>query len=212
MKAIIKSLVLSLLIMTAAFAGGFDINTKGEQTFSFKDKVGRNQATFFSTTPLEDITGMSTDVWGTVSFDIEDVENTLKGEILISTASLKSGIDLRDEHISSADWLDAEKFPTISFKIKEVTGIEKIEDNKLKAKVLGEFTVHGVTMEVESEVTLVYLEENEMTKMRLPGDLLGVRAKININLSDYGIQHMVLDQKVSDEIKINVNIVGSNKM
>lgn len=198
--------------MTAAFAGGFDINTKGEQTFSFKDKVGRNQATFFSTTPLEDITGMSTDVWGTVSFDIEDVENTLKGEILISTASLKSGIDLRDEHISSADWLDAEKFPTISFKIKEVTGIEKIEDNKLKAKVLGEFTVHGVTMEVESEVTLVYLEENEMTKMRLPGDLLGVRAKININLSDYGIQHMVLDQKVSDEIEINVNIVGSNKM
>lgn len=212
MKAIIKSLVLSLLIMTAAFAGGFDINSKGEQTFSFKDKVGRNQATFFSTTPLEDITGMSTDVWGTVSFDIEDVENTLKGEILISTASLRSGIDLRDEHIRGADWLDAEKFPTISFKIKEVAGIEKIEDNKLKVKVLGEFTLHGVTKEVESEVTLVYLEENEMTKMRLPGDLLGVRATININLSNYGVQHMALGKKVSDKIEINVNIVGSNKM
>ena len=212
MKAIIKSLVLSLLIMTALFAGGFDINSKGEQTFSFKDKVGRNQATFFSTTPLEDITGMSTDVWGTVSFDIEDVENTLKGEILISTASLRSGIDLRDEHIRGADWLDAEKFPTISFKLKEVGGIEKIEDNKLKVKVLGEFTLHGVTKEVESEVTLVYLEENEMTKMRLPGDLLGVRATININLSDYGVQHMALGKKVSDEIEINVNIVGSNKM
>jgi len=212
MKAIIKSLVLSLLIMTAAFAGGFNIDSKGEQTFSFKDKMGRNQATFFSTTPLEDITGMSTDVWGTVSFDIEDVENTLKGEILISTASLRSGIDLRDEHIRGADWLDAEKFPTISFKIKEVAGIEKIEDNKLKVKVLGEFTLHGVTKEVESEVTLVYLKENEMTKMRLPGDLLGVRATININLSNYGVQHMALGKKVSDEIEINVNIVGSNKM
>ena len=212
MKAIIKSLVLSLLIMTTAFAGGFDINSKGEQTFSFKDKMGRNQATFFSTTPLENITGMSTDVWGTVSFDIEDVENTLKGEILISTASLRSGIDLRDEHIRGADWLDAEKFPTISFKIKEVAGIEKIEDNKLKVKVLGEFTLHGVTKEVESEVTLVYLEENEMTKMRLPGDLLGVRATININLSNYGVQHMALGKKVSDKIEINVNIVGSNKM
>jgi polyisoprenoid-binding protein YceI len=155
---------------------------------------------------------MSSDVWGTVSFDIEDVENTLKGEVLISTASLKSGIDLRDEHIRSADWLDAEQFPTISFKIKEVKGIEKIEDNKLKAKVLGEFTVHGVTKEVESEVTLVYLEENEMTKMKMPGDLLGVRAKINFNLSDYGVQHMALGKKVSDEIEINVNIVGSNKM
>ncbi len=78
MKAIIKSLILSLLVITATIAGGFDIDGKGEQTFSFKDKMGRNQATFISTTPLEDISGMSTDVWGTVSFDITDVENTLK--------------------------------------------------------------------------------------------------------------------------------------
>jgi polyisoprenoid-binding protein YceI len=212
MKTIIKSLVLSLLIMTAGFAGGFDIGSKGEQTFSFKDKVGRNQATFFSTTPLEDITGMSSDIRGTVSFDIQDVENTLKGEVSISTASLKSGIDLRDEHIRSADWLNAEKFPTISFNIKKVTGVEKIEDNKLKAKVLGEFTVKGVTKEVLSEVTLVYLEENEMTKMRAPGDLLGVRANFKINLADYGVEHMALGKKVADEIEINVNIVGSNKM
>lgn len=212
MKAIIKSLVLSLLIITAAFAGGFDIGSKGEQTFSFKDKIGRNQATFFSTTPLEDITGMSSDVWGTVSFDIDDVENTLKGEVLISTASLKSGIDLRDEHIRGADWLDAEQFPNISFNIKEVTGIEKIEDNKIKVKVLGEFTAHGITRQVESKVTLVYLEENEMTKMRAPGDLLGVRANFNINLADYGVEHMALGKKVADEIEINVNIVGSNKM
>jgi polyisoprenoid-binding protein YceI len=212
MKAIIKTLVMSLLIITAAFAGGFDIDSKGEQTFSFKDKVGRNQATFFSTTPLEDITGMSSDVWGSVSFNIEDVENTLTGEVLISTASLKSGIGLRDEHIRSADWLDAEQFPTISFNIKEVTGIEKIGGNKLKVNVLGEFTVHGVTNEVESEVTLVYLEESEMTKMRMPGDLLGVRASFDIKLADYGVEHMALGKKVSNEIAINVNIVGSNKM
>ena len=212
MKAIINSLVLSLLILTTALAGGFDISSKGEQTFSFKDKMGRNQATFFSTTPLEDITGMSSDVWGSVSFDIDDVENTLKGEVLISTASLKSGIDLRDEHIRSTDWLDAEQFPNISFNIKEVKRIEKVEDNKLKVKVLGEFTAHGITKEVESEVTLVYLEESEMTKMRMPGDLLGVRANFSINLADFGVEHMALGKKVSDEIEINVNIVGSNKM
>ena len=84
MKAIIKSLVLSLLIMTVGFAGGFDIGSKGKQTFFFKDKAGRNQATFFSTTPLEDITGMSSDVWGTVSFNIEDLDyqiESVSGEI-----------------------------------------------------------------------------------------------------------------------------------
>ena len=46
----------------------------------------------------------------------------------------------------------------------------------------------------------------------MPGDPLGVRAKINIHLSDYGVQHMAPGKKVSDEIEINVNIVGSNKM
>jgi len=212
MKALIKSLMLSLLAITSAFAGGFDIGSKGEQTFSFKDKVGRNQATFFSTTPLEDINGMSSDIWGTVSFDIEDVENTLKGEVSISTASLKSGIELRDEHIRSADWLDSEQFPTISFNIKRVTGIEKIEENKLKANVLGEFTMKGVTKDVLSEVTLVYLEESELTKTRMQGDLLGVKANFKINLADYGVKNMVVGKKVSDEIDISVNIVGSNKI
>jgi hypothetical protein len=48
--------------------------------------------------------------------------------------------------------------------------------------------------------------------MRLPGDLLSVRAKFNIRLSDFGVQHMVLGKRVSDEIEISVNIVGSNKV
>ena len=212
MKAIIKSIALSLLIITVGVAGGFDISSKGEQTFSFKDEAGRNQATFFSTTPLEDITGMSSDIWGKVSFDIEDVKNTLKGEVLISTASLKSGIDLRDEHIKSANWLDAEQYPTISFNIKKVTAVEKIEDNKLKAKVLGEFTVRGVTKEIKADVTLAYLEESELTKTRAPGDLLGVRANFNVNLTDYGVNNTIVGKKVADEIEISVNIVGSNKI
>jgi polyisoprenoid-binding protein YceI len=202
--------VLSLLIATAAFAGGFDTKHKGVQSFSFKDKMGRNQATFFSTTPLEDINGMSSDVWGKVTFDPSDLKNTLNGEVSISTGSLRSGIDLRDEHIRSADWLDAESYPTISFKIKDVKSIEQVEVNKVQANVIGEFTAHGVTKKVSSDVTLVYLEESETTRMRMPGDLLGVRAKFNIKLSEYGVKHMVLGKKVSDEIEVNVNIVGSN--
>ncbi|GBD88440.1 hypothetical protein BMS3Abin03_02376 [bacterium BMS3Abin03] len=212
MKILMKSFIITLLLITATFASGFDTKNKGTQTFSFKDKMGRNQATFYSETPLEDITGMSSDVWGSVSFDSEDIENTLEGEISISTASLKTGIELRDKHIRSEDWLDAEKFPTISFKIVNIKNVEKIKGNKIKALVTGEFTVRGVTKEVNSEVTLVYLEESEMTKMKMPGDLLSIRAKFNIKLSDYGVQHMALGKKVSDEIEINVNIIGSNKM
>jgi len=164
MKTIIRSFVVSMLVTAFALAGGFNVKANGSQTFSFMDKMGRNQATFFSTTPLEDISGMSTDVKGSVTFDVQDIENTLEGEIVISTASLKSGIDLRDEHLRSADWLDAEQFPEISFKIKSVENLNEVKENILTANVTGEFTCHGVTKEVNSEVTLTYLDENEMTK------------------------------------------------
>ena len=212
MKTIIRSFVASLLITAIALAGGFNVKATGNQTFSFKDKMGRNQATFFSTTPLEDISGMSSDVMGSVTFDVQDIENTLEGEIIISTASLKSGIDLRDEHIRGADWLDAEQFPEITFKITGVENLNEVKENMLTARVIGEFTCHDITKEVYSDVTLTYLDENEMTKMKMPGDLLGARAEFNIKLSDFGVQHMALGKKVADNIEIKVNIVGSNKM
>jgi len=212
MKTAIKSFFVALLLIAGTFANGFDVNRSGSQTFSFKDEMGRNQATFYRSTLLEDITGMSTDVWGNISFNVQDIENTLEGEVKISTASLKSGIDLRDEHIRSADWLNAEEYPDITFKIKDVTNLKEIDGSNIKVTVMGELTVHGVTRYIELEVALTYLEESEMTKMRLPGDLLGVRAKFNIKLSDFGVQHMVLGKRVSDEIEITVNIVGSNKV
>jgi len=212
MKTIIRSFVVSMLLIAVTFAGGFNVKATGSQTFSFMDRMGRNQATFFSTTMLEDISGMSTDVTGNVTFDVEDIESTLEGEIIISTASLKSGIDLRDEHIRSADWLDAEQFPEITFKITDVKSLNEVKENMLTARITGEFTCHGVTKEVYSDVTLTYLVENEMTKMKMLGDLLGVRAKFNIKLSDFGVQHMALGKKVADNIEINVNIIGSNKM
>jgi len=192
-----------------AFAQGFKVKATGEQTFSFEDKVGRNQAMFFSSTPLEDVTGLSNDVKGTVTFDVSDV-STLKGSISISTASLKTGIELRDGHLQSADWLDAESYPEITYVIKNVSNVKTIEDNKLEVKVIGDFTAHGVTKEVIADVTMTYLDENEQTKKKAPGDLLGVVAKFSIVLSDYEVEHMVVGQKVADSIDITITMVGSN--
>jgi polyisoprenoid-binding protein YceI len=209
MKAIIKSFAILLFVAETIFSQGFKVNAADEQTFSFEDKFGRNQASFFSTTPLEDITGISNDVKGIVTFDINDF-STLKGKISISVASLKTGIDLRDEHLRSANWLDAESYPEVIFNIKKVSDIQVVEANKLRSKVTGDFTAHGVTKEVVADAIVTYLDESEETKKRAPGDLLGVQAKFNIVLSDFDVENMILGQKVSDDIEISVNIVGSN--
>ena len=209
MNTVLKTFTLFALYTSAALAQGFDVVASGEQNFSFSDQHGRNQATFFSTTPLEDINGLTNDVNGSVSFDVGDL-TTLRGTISLSTASLKTGIDLRDEHLRSANWLDADSYPDITFAIKSVSNIESVESNKLTAKVTGDFTAHGVTKEITADVTMTYLDESEQTQKRAPGDLLGVQARFNITLSEYDIDNMVLGQKVSDNIEIGVNIVGSN--
>jgi polyisoprenoid-binding protein YceI len=209
MKAIFKYSFIVLITAETIFSQGFQVAASGEQTFSFEDKSKRNQATFFSTTPLEDITGISNDVKGSVTFDVNDF-STLKGKFSISVASLKTGIDLRDEHLRSANWLDAESYPEVIFEIKKVNDIQALESNKLRVKVTGDFTTHGVTKEVVADATVTYLDESEETKKRAPGDLLGVQAKFNIVLSDFDVENMILGQKVSDNIEISVNIVGSN--
>jgi polyisoprenoid-binding protein YceI len=209
MERTIKYVMLTMFVASTAFAQGFKVKATGEQTFSFTDTKGRNQAMFFSSTPLEDVTGLSNDVKGSVTFDVSDV-STMSGSISITTASLKTGIELRDEHLQSKNWLDAESYPEITFVIKNVSNVKSLADNKLEAKVTGDFTTHGVTKQVIADATMTYLDESEQTKKKAPGDLLGVEAKFSIVLSDYEVDNMVLGSKVSDAIEITVTMVGSN--
>jgi polyisoprenoid-binding protein YceI len=210
MKTILSFFVSIIFLFTASiFAQGFKVKATGVQTFNFTDDHGRNQASFYSGTPLEDITGLSNDVKGSVTFNVNDIK-TLKGKVSVSIASIKTGIDMRDEHMRSAGWLNAESFPETSFEIKKISDIKSVADNKLTAKVTGDFTLHGVTKEVVADVTLTYLDENEQTKMRTPGDLFGVNAKFNVKLSDYGVNNKVVGQKVSENIEVSVSVVGSN--
>lgn len=207
MKTIIKTFILLLAAVSITFAQGFKVKATGEQTFNFEDK--RNQVKFFSTTPLEDITGISNDVKGKVTFNVADLK-TMKGSITISVASIKTAIDLRDEHLRSDNWLSADKYPEITFAIKKVENIKLLEDNRIEAKVTGDFTVRGVTKETVADVTLTYLDANEQTAQYAPGDLLGVQAKFNIKLSDFNVNNMVIGQKVSENIEITATLRGSN--
>jgi len=206
MKYFIRITVLILFCLTTAYSQGFNVKASGEKTFSFNDKS--DQAMFFSTTPLEDVTGISKEINGTVTFNVTDLK-TLKGKISISTASIKTGIDLRDEHLRSANWLDAEAYPEISFVIKRISDIRQIEASKLQANVTGDFTAHGVTKEVVADVTMMYLDESEKTKAKAPGDLLGVEAKFNIKLSDFNVSNMALGVRVSEDIAVTATLVGT---
>lgn len=211
MKVFMLSMIFATMLISSLYSQGFDVKAKGDQTFVFKNDE-RNQASFHSVTALDEVDGLSTEITGTISFNVSDVKNTLKGEISLPTASLKTGIKMRDKDLKEPKWLDAERYPNISFKVVKVLSVLSLAKNKLDVKVLGDFSLHGVTNAIPVDVIMTYLDESPETEARGPGDLLGVTSKFKITLSKFGVQNMILGKRVADVIDIDVNIVGSNKV
>ncbi len=184
------------------------------QTFSVDSKDGRNQASFISDAPFENIVGLSSGLEATVMINPENITSHPMGKVKISITNIKTGIDLRDEHLRSENWLNADKYPFAEF---QLTGIKNASSNKLsdgqktKVTLLGKFSVHGKTIDLEVPATLTYFKESERTKAKAPGNLLVANADFKIKLSDYDVQipSMVIG-KVSEDVIITVNFVASD--
>lgn len=199
------AVVLTLLLGLNLFA----------QTFSVDSKDGRNQAAFISDAPFEKINGLASGLDATVMLNINDITQKPMGKVIVPINNIKTGIDLRDEHLRSEMWLNAEKFPYAEF---QLTGVKNHSSKTLKdgqkvnCTLIGKFSVHGTTKDVEVPATLTYFKESDKTKAKVPGNLLVANAEFNIKLADYGVKipDMVVG-KVSDEVIISTNFVASDK-
>ncbi|MDP2364081.1 MAG: YceI family protein [Ignavibacteria bacterium] len=185
------------------------------QSFSVDSKDGRNQASFTSDAPFEKIVGVSSGIDATVMINPGDVTMKPMGKVKVPINNIKTGIDLRDEHLRSEMWLNAAKFPYAEFQltgIKNPSSKSLNDGQKVNVTLLGKFSVHGVTKDIEVPAELRYFKESEKTKAKAPGNLLVANANFNIKLSDYGVKlpDMVVG-KVNDEVQINVNFVASDK-
>lgn len=83
---------------------------------------------------------------GVVTVDDKDIAKS-HVTASIDTASIDSGVAKRDAHLKSADFLDVEKYPTMTF---TSTKIDKKGEGKLR--MTGNLTLHGVTRPVVLEV------------------------------------------------------------
>ncbi len=77
-----------------------------------------------------------------------EVENddlrTAKVDVVLDAATIDTGVEMRDNHLRSADGhFDVANYPTITFKSERVEGKDKAD-----FKVIGDLTIHGVAKEV----------------------------------------------------------------
>lgn len=205
MKTKISLIALVLILVAAKFSA---------QTFTVDSKDSRNQALFISDAPFEKIVGLSSGIDATVMINKNAIANMPKGMVKVSIANIKTGIELRDEHLRSKDWLDAEKYPYAEFHLKGIknpSSKQLVDGQKVKATLSGTFSVHGVSRDIEVPAELTYFKESAQTKVKTEGNLLVANTEFVIKLSDYGIKipSMVIG-KVNEEVKITVNFVASD--
>ncbi len=138
---------------------------------------------------------------GEIEYDEQNPANS-KIVAQAETASIDTGQEARDQHLRSADFFDADKYPTITF---VSTKIEPLGDNEYR--VTGELSMHGVTR----PVTFTGQFDGPIT------DAFGLRragilATATINRRDFGLTWhkaiesggVVVDDKVKLEIELEI--------
>lgn len=116
-------------------------------------------------------------------------------DVVIDTTSVDTGHEARDKHVRSPDYLDVEKFPTITFK----SGDLKFDgDNLVGAD--GDLTLLGVTKPVSLKVSLFRCIQHPANKR----DMCGAEASTTIKRSEWGSKRGAVG--IGDEVRISIQI------
>lgn len=118
----------------------------------------------------------------------------------IDASSIDTGEPQRDGHLRSADFLDVESFPTITFRSTDV-----VPQGSSRFILVGDLTIRGVTQEVSLEAELVGKGTDPWG-----GQRAGFAATTALNRKEFGLTwNQALEAGgvlVSDQVKISLEI------
>ena len=120
-------------------------------------------------------------------------------EVTIQTGSIDTGEPQRDGHLKSDDFLNAEKYPTITFKSTKIAGSEE------SFTMTGDLTIRDVTKTVDLKGELA-----GRVKDPWGNDRLAYAAEGEINRKDFGASwNQALETGgvvVGDKVKIEIAV------
>ena len=123
------------------------------------------------------VRGQFNNITGTVYFDPQNIAGS-SVELTIGASSIVTGIQKRDDHLRSPDFLDVVSYPDISFKSLRIGSVEGNH-----AIVTGDLTLHGVTRQITVEA-----EFSGPVKDPFSDSLsMGFTASATINREDFGM-------------------------
>ena len=126
---------------------------------------------------ISNVKGEFTGVTGKLELNSTDITKS-KIEASIDATTINTREPQRDAHLKSADFLDVEKFPVLTFKS---TRVSKVKVDELSVE--GNLTIHGVTRNVVFEV------EGPSAPVKDPwgSTRIGISATTRIDRKDFGL-------------------------
>ncbi len=106
----------------------------------------------------------------------EDLASS-KAEVTIQADSFFSGDEGRDEHVRSADFLDVDNFPTLTF---ATTGVAHQGGNEYV--LTGDLTIHGITQQVALDTEFLGEDVDPFGNVKA-----GFEATTEIEREDFGL-------------------------
>jgi polyisoprenoid-binding protein YceI len=147
---------------------------------------------------ISNVTGNFTKVSGTVVLNDTDMTKS-QVSASIDVNSVDTRVEARDKDLKSPNFFDVEKYPTIEFKSKRITG------SGGKLQVIGDLTIHGTTREVTLDV------DGPTPEMTDPwgNSRRGISATTTINRKDFNLLYNNIlkagEAAVGDTVKIQID-------
>jgi polyisoprenoid-binding protein YceI len=148
---------------------------------------------------VANVRGQFNKIKGTIDFDQDNIAKS-SVEVVVDASGIYTGIQKRDDHLRSPDFLDVEKHPHIHFKS---TNVE--DTGKKQCRITGNLTIHGITKQI------ILLAEFTGQEKSPDGETsIGFTASVSINREDYNIMWNVLLENggvmVGKEIHITIDV------
>ncbi|MGQ0562073.1 MAG: YceI family protein [Gemmatimonadota bacterium] len=138
---------------------------------------------------------------GEILLDQKDITRS-SAHFTIDAASIDTENERRDNHLRSADFLNAAQFPTITFRSRRV----QREGEQLS--LIGDLTIRAVTREVVIPFELVGPIEGSGRKR------IGAEGMLTIKRFDYGLEYNRFAEAVAvvaPDVKIELNVEAVTK-
>jgi polyisoprenoid-binding protein YceI len=171
----LAALVLATLLLPGA---------AGAEPLRFRIQPEASEITFRATSRLMNADGRFARFSGDVMVDPAVLAGA-RVSLTIDTASLDTGIEMRDNHLRSSDFFDVERFPTVAFQSVRVEAAGR------RATVVGRLTLHGVTREIAVPIDV-----------QITSAALVASGEFIVNRGEYAMNYNSFLNPIGNEVRV----------